>query len=324
MLSSLGRKIRQWTYGNPWTNVYGVARTLLALQAAAVLGFNSADILFTPIVGAPDPPTCTSAIQASLFCLAPEGFLDGARWIAILILLIVASGWRPRITGVLHWWVSFSFFSTTSLPTGGEAITAILTFLLIPLTLTDPRTWHWERVEESTWSSFSVYRRFTGWGTYLLIRIQIAAIYFHSAAGKVTVEEWRNGTAIYYWLTDPAFGLPPWAESVLLPMLESGIVVTAVTWGTILLEFFLFAGLVMDKRGWPYLLWLGTSLHVGIAFLIGLPAFSTAMIGVLILYLRPLEQRFRLGLFRVKILKALKQMVDYLRGIIRTEPQRTA
>jgi len=314
VLNSLGKKISQWSHGNPWTNVYGLARSLLALQTAAVLGVNSADTLFTPIVGAPDPPTCISIVQVSLFCLVPEGFLGGARWITVLILLLVASGWYPRITGVLHWWVSFSFFSATSLPTGGEAITAIVTFLLIPLTLTDPRTWHWERIEESTWSSFSVYRRFTGWGTYLLIRIQIAAIYFHSAAGKVTVEEWRNGTAIYYWFTDPAFGVPPWIASGLLPMLESGIVVTAITWGTVLLELFLFTGLVMDKRGWPYLLWLGIALHVGIALLIGLPAFSTAMIGVLILYLRPLEQRFQFESFRFIIFKRLDTLGNFFEG----------
>jgi antimicrobial peptide system SdpB family protein len=159
-----------------------------------------------------------------------------------------------------------------------------------------------------------VYRRFTGWGTYLLIRIQIAAIYFHSAAGKVTVEEWRNGTAIYYWFTDPAFGVPPWIASGLLPMLESGIVVTAITWGTVLLELFLFAGLVMDKRGWPYLLWLGIALHVGIALLIGLPAFSTAMIGVLILYLRPLEQRFQFESFRFIIFKRLDTLGNFFEG----------
>ncbi|MES3629710.1 MAG: hypothetical protein PPP56_06050 [Longimonas sp.] len=300
MLSSLGKKIRQWTYGNPWTNVYGLARTLLALQTAAVLGFNSADTLFTPMVGVPDPPNCTLIAQISLFCLVPAGVLNGARWVAVLILLLVASGWRPHITGVLHWWVSFSFFATTSLATGGEAITAILTFLLIPLTLTDPRTWHWEQVTKSVWSDFSAYRRFTGWATYLLIRIQIAAIYFHSAAGKVTVEEWVNGTAIYYWFTDPAFGLPPWAEPVLLSMLSHGIVVTAITWGTILLEFFLFAGLIMDKRGWPYLFWSGIGLHAGIAIFVGLPAFSTVMVGALILYLHPLEQTFQFDFLKWK------------------------
>lgn len=313
MLNSFGAKIHQWTYENPWTSVYGVARTLFALQTAAVLGFNSVDTLFTPIVGASAPPTCTSIIQASLFCLVPESYLNGACWIALLILLLVASGWRPRITGVLHWWVSFSFFSTTSIPTGGEAITAILTFLLIPLTLTDPRTWHWEQVEESAWSNFSVYRRFIGWGAYLIIRIQIAAIYFHSAAGKVTVEEWRNGTAIYYWLTDPAFGLPPWAEPLLLPMLESGIVVTALTWGTIMLEFFLFAGLVMDKRGWSYLLGLGISLHLGIALLIGLPAFSTAMIAALVLYLIPLDKTFHINQFIINVSNIPIQIIDYFR-----------
>ena len=293
MLRSFGKKVHRWVDGNPWTNVYGLARTLLALQSIAVLTVNGVDTLFTPVVGTHNPPVCTSITNASLFCLAPEGGLNGARWLAILILLLVASGWRPRITGVLHWWVSFSFFAATTLATGGEAITAILTFWLIPLTLTDPRKWHWQHLERRNSEDVSVYQRFTAWAVYLLIRIQVAAIYLHSAAGKVTVEEWRNGTAMYYWFTDPAFGLPLWAEFALLPILSYGVVVTAITWGTILLEFFLFAGLVMDKSGWPYLLWPGIGLHMGIALLIGLPAFSTAMIGALILYLRPLNQSFQ-------------------------------
>lgn len=291
MLSSIGSWAREWSRANPWTNVYGLARSILALQTLALLLANPTENLFPPAVGTPDPPTCASLAQLSLFCVVPEGALEVARWTAIVILLVVVSGWRPRITGVLHWWVSFSIPTTAVLSSGGDAITSILTFLLIPLTLTDPRRWHWATLEQQ-WQKVSPYRRFFAWTAALLIRIQMSAIYFHSAVGKVPVEEWANGTAIYYWLTDPWFGMPPWIEPALAPLLTSGVVVTVLSWGTILLEFFLFAGLVMDKRGWPYLLTCGIALHVGIAVLQGLPSFSLAMIGALLLYLRPLNQPF--------------------------------
>lgn len=272
--------------------MYGLARTFLAVQAALMLAVNPASTLFSPAVGIANPPTCASLASASIYCLVPDGSLDLARWISVVILLVVASGWRPRITGVLHWWVSYSFVSTGVLVSGGEAITSILTLLLIPMTLTDPRRWHWDTLPDDAWTSISVYQRFIGWTTYLLLRVQIAAIYFHSAIGKVPVEQWSNGTAIYYWLIDPSFGMPPWLEPVLMPLLTSGVVVTAITWGTVLLEFCLFAGLFMDKRAWPYFMWMGIGLHSGIAVLHGLPAFSLAMIGALILFLRPLGRPF--------------------------------
>lgn len=149
---------------------------------------------------------------------------------------------------------------------------------------------HYQQITSGT--AISVYQRFAGWTAYLLIRIQVAAIYFHSAVGKVPVEQWSNGTAIYYWLTDPSFGMPPWLEPAIMPLLTNGVAVTIITWGTVLLEFCLFAGLFMDKRAWRYVLWMGIALHSGIAILHGLPAFSLAMIGALILFLRPLDRPF--------------------------------
>lgn len=304
MFELIGKSVRTWTRANPWTDVYGLGRTLLALSGAAVLAFNEAHVLFHPAIGTPNPPACPTVSSLSLFCLLPGEYADLARWIAVVILLIVASGWRPRITGVLHWWVSYSFMSTGVLVTGGEAITALLTLLLLPITLNDPRTWHWESLDEEDWESVSPYRRVVAWSGVLLVRLQVAGIYFHSAVGKVTVEEWVNGTALYYWLTDPDYGMPGWVEPLLLPALAENVIVTLATWGVILFEFFLFAGLVMDRRWRPTLLWLGILFHAGIAVLQGLLPFSVVMFGALTLYLRPFNDPFklyRLGHYRRKV-----------------------
>lgn len=294
MLRIIGQYIRSWTQSNPWTNVYGVGRTLLALSGAAVLAVNDTHVLFHPALGTPDPPVCTSMSTASLFCMLPDAYVELGRWIAVGILLVVASGWRPRVTGMLHWWVAYSFMSTGVLVTGGEAITALLTLLLVPITLTDPRRWHWSSLGKDAVESTSAYARVVAWGAWLLIRIQVAGVYFHSAVGKVTVEEWANGTALYYWLVDPAYGMPPWAEPLLLPLVTHAVGVTVLTWGVVLFEFFLFAGLVMDRRWRPYLLVLGILFHAGIAVLQGLLSFSVIMFGALIMYLRPLNRPFDL------------------------------
>ena len=70
--------------------------------------------------------------------------------------------------------------------------------------------------------------------------------------------------------------------------------VTLITWGVILFEFFLFAGLVMDRRRRPVLLCLGILFHTGIAMLQDLLPFRVVMFGALILYLRSFDAPFHL------------------------------
>jgi len=35
-------------------------------------------------------------------------------------------------------------------------------------------------------------------------------VYFHAATAKLAMEEWLNGTVLYYWLNDPVVGLSNW------------------------------------------------------------------------------------------------------------------
>ena len=54
-------------------------------------------------------------------------------------------------------------------------------------------------------------------------------------------------------------------------------------------EFCLFMGLTAKRSLRPWLLVAGFGLHLGIAVLMGLWSFSLAMMGCLVLYLRPLD-----------------------------------
>ncbi len=243
---------------------------------------------------------------ASLYCQVPEGELWIAKWIAIAILVVVASGWRPRITGILHWWVSWSYFSSSMMMEGGDQLTANLALLLIPITLTDDRTWHWEErtaVNVTAWSEAS--KRMIARSTWVVIRVQVALVYLHSSIGKMGVEEWVNGTALYYWLTHPLTGAPGWRATIITPLLTNGVTVTLLTWGVIVYELFLFTALVMDKKWWPFMLYSAFAFHAGIAFFQGLVSFSIAMFGALVLYLRPPDSPFE---FRLPQLKSLRSV----------------
>lgn len=280
---------------SPWTNVYGLARSTLALGTFITLASHHSDLLFRPMGGEVSGMLQGSgAAQWSLFNLTPPEHLEWARLFSVLVLLLVIIGWRPRITGVLHWWVSFSFASTAMLLDGGDHVAVVLSLLLLPITLTDNRRWHWSVANESDPGILSQLKRDTAVSAMWVIRLQVAIIYFHAGVAKLAVEEWVNGTALYYWFTNPIFGAPSWLEPVLLPLLTSPVGVTLLTWTVLLLEITLFLGLVIERRWRPALLVLGLSFHAGIILVHGLVSFFCSMAAALILYLRPLEQEFRI------------------------------
>jgi antimicrobial peptide system SdpB family protein len=104
------------------------------------------------------------------------------------------------------------------------------------------------------------------------------------------MEEWLNGTVLYYWLIDPVVGLPDWLR-FMTPLLSSSFVVL-LTWGTLVLEIILFMALFAPKRWWKALLISGIIFHAGIAVTMGLVTFGLAMFAGLILYLRPADEEF--------------------------------
>ena len=133
------------------------------------------------------------------------------------------------------------------------------------------------------------------------LRIQVAAIYFHAAIGKFGVEAWVDGTAVYYYFRHPGFGAAPAVLSWLDPVLFSPVGVCAISWGTLVLEYLLSAALFMPKRYWKPLLVAALALHAGIIVVHGLMSFALAMFAALIVYLRPMEERFSVRAWSARV-----------------------
>jgi antimicrobial peptide system SdpB family protein len=318
-LRRLGFETRRWAISSPWTDVYGLARTILALSTAATLAFTDAGAFFRPAAGLESVPVCAGPAQISFFCLFEPASLHLAQWFAIVALLVVASGWRPQITGIVHWWISYSFVTSIPLVDGGDQIAAILALLFLPVTLTDSRRWHWETAHSPHAPSYV--KRIIARSCFLVVRIQVAVIYFHAAVGKFSVEEWADGTAMYYWLLDPLFGVSAWIEPVLVAVLMNPVLVTLMTWGAILFEILLFGALFMPPQHRRYLLVPGLLFHFAIAVLIGIPSFSLVMFAALSLYLLPVDQSIGINLKA----QALARRVRALRGVrIRASRERAA
>jgi antimicrobial peptide system SdpB family protein len=210
--------------------------------------------------------------------------------ITVAVLLLVISGWRPRITGVLHWWVSWSLMTGITLQDGGDQVAAVLTLLLIPITLTDPRRWHWLPGPRPAHDRATV-----GWGwviarvARLLIMVQVAGIYLHACVAKLGVPEWADGTALWYWMRDQQFASPAWLSPVTDRLIESPIGVVALTFGTLVIEFLLAVALFVRPLYRRPILVAGLALHAGIMVTMGLVSFFCSMAGALILYLAPVD-----------------------------------
>lgn len=282
---------------NPYTNVFGLARTFLAISLLVTLIFNPIDNLFLSI----GHDTANSILKIdsnynkiNFFLLIGFKNLYIMYYLAILFLLTVAIGFSPRFTCMIHWWIQFSFINSSSTVDGGDQIASNLLLMLVPICLLDNRIWHWKSMELS---AINEYKLIFCNVIHKIIRVQMAVIYFHSAVGKFKVKEWEDGTALYYWLNDPFFKMPTWIEPFMNSFLSHPLIIVCITWSAILFELILFTGVFMDKKHRKYLLIFGVIFHLLILFLFGLVSFFFSITAGLILYLKdsnkPLILKFR-------------------------------
>jgi antimicrobial peptide system SdpB family protein len=269
-----------------WSNKIGVARTVLAMGTLFTLLFNDINLVIQPLGDYANREIHVIFSEYGIFQILKNNLVL-AKLICIVILIITASGWRPRITGLLHAWVAFSVVSAFMVIDGGDQITSVLTLLLIPICLVDDRKWHWSSKKADETNDLQKHAGIIAAISYFFIRLQVAFIYFHAGVGKMDVEEWVNGTAIYYWSNSTIFKMPGWMESWLPTLFENATFMTLSTWGVMAFELLLFLGLAIQNKWRPLLMKAGILFHFGIVLLYGLFSFFFAMTGALILYLGP-------------------------------------
>jgi antimicrobial peptide system protein, SdpB family len=293
LFKQLDQRIFNWvSEKKPWTNVYGMTRSIIALSTLVTLLFNDVSTFFKPVAGFSEYPAC-SVYPVSIFCFFPKDYmyLTIAKYIAIVLLAIVASGWRPRITGVLHWWIASSIQNTAVTLDGGEQVAVAMTFLLLPVTLLDNRKWHWQ--EYNADDDNRVHAKLISVLFLFAIKIQLSIIYFHAAIAKIVNPEWVDGTAFYYYIQDPMLGTNPILLKIIWPLISSPFVVF-ITWGTIILELLLGAAIFAQRRFQRTMMYFGFGLHISIAILMGLYSFSAIMCASLLLALRPTENHINM------------------------------
>ncbi|SFQ99497.1 antimicrobial peptide system protein, SdpB family [Lentzea waywayandensis] len=257
----------------PRTPAFGIARSLVAIAELTVLVFTSDTDLFPVVPNGPTGPRCDGLRALSLWCFDSSASAQTiSRIVTIAALVLAASGYRPRWTSIPHWYATFSLAAAIHVPNGGENVARFLTLLLIPLCLADDRIWHWKRPATPLpeWSRGSAYV------THLTIRLQVVIVYGQAVWTKVVEPEWRDGSAMHHVMQDAYFGV----GSELAGFLESSVLTTSITWGTILLE----SAIVVCVLGNPGLRRIGLALavvlHGGIVLALGLVSFGLVMISL--------------------------------------------
>lgn len=290
----------------PWTDVVGLARSLVAISGMLTLLFSSPDSLFTYRADTGLAPGCSAAGRWFAFCLTDRDDLWMTQIVCALVLLVAATGWRPRFTCIPQWYVHFSMWFQMSAPDGGDQLAAVLALLLIPIALTDSRRWHWssaqspvvdEPINAKSKSTSAVQWRIVIAVVFLVvIKLQGSVLYLQASLAKLTHDEWANGTSYYYWASDPVFGMSGWLHGMVFSSLDSPVVVTAVTWGPVLLEFLLAVSCLMVPRYRAILLPLALLFHAAIAISMGLWSFCLVMWALDFVLLYPIASSLRLFL----------------------------
>lgn len=279
------KKSQQYNYH---TNTLGIIRSLLALSTLFVILFNPLDILFHTGLGVPSIPNCSNTLLSKInfFCLFSFNPYF-SKITAILILMFIISGFYPKITGLLHWWLALSVNTGLVIVDGGAQVASALTFLIIPLTLTDNRVNHWYSVKKQQ----NEYFKISDFITIQILKIQVVFIYFDAAISKLSAPNWTEGTALYYFINDPSLGATGTRLNLLNTLFDFPLLLVLTTYFIIILELFLAISIFIKDSYFKHKLFiLGIIFHILIFLIFGIFTFVIVMFSALILLLIPVNK----------------------------------
>lgn len=252
-----------------------LGRSLIAVAQILTLTFTPWERLTPQIVNTPQSPVCRGASSAALFCLAPADRPGVGIAVAIAVLVLVCAGIVPRVVSFAHAWVSYSIAVSLGLPDGGEQVAQVVSILLVGVSIADGRWIAWRRAPRPAKSSL-LGVAFAAWW---VLRLQMAGVYLQSGIAKLGVEDWVNGSAMYYVVRDSSFGASGPVGELMEAVTATPVGVAVLTWGTILGEVALAVLLLSGPRARRVALGIAVALHVGIIASIGLWSFGLIMIG---------------------------------------------
>jgi antimicrobial peptide system SdpB family protein len=291
---------------------YAIARSLFALGSLLTLVFND---IFELIPRDYFMDTLKNGNDIlNLFHYFSYQNLVYAKIFAIFILFLIVLGFFPFITGFFHLIISYSLFKTIFSVEGGDQITLVISCLIFPLTVFDFRLNHFSKNFLIVFKNKKLFYFLRS--VLIVVSLQTSILYFDSFIEKVHVNEWRNGTATYYWFNHNLFGAPIWLKNYIGFLFNNSLTVFSITWFVLILELMLACAIFFNNKIKGILFIIGFFFHFSIFLIHGLPTFGIAMIGTLILYLQPFSSYFSLFQIRKLLLSNVKYNLNSIKKIL--------
>ncbi|ELR72481.1 hypothetical protein C900_01476 [Fulvivirga imtechensis AK7] len=276
------------------TNVYGIARSLLAISLLITLLFTDNTRNF-PIELFSDS---YDTLSWNYFVVLGHENLSISIILACIILVWVVSGYLPQLSCFLHTWLAISYFDMALVIEGGDQIAQILSLLIIPVAITDRRLNHWQSNHYFRYKMPFFFKYFA-FSSLVIAQVQMAIVYFFACVDKFKVDAWKDGSAFYYWFNHNPFGAPDFIHGLFGGLVLDPIVGRLITWSVLVLEAVLFAALFMDYKKKRTLLIMALSFHFTIILVHGLTSFFFAMAAGLIVYLYPVDKNIKVKGFSI-------------------------
>ncbi len=199
-------------------------------------------------------------------------------WAGVALALLV--GYRTRWTTVLNFVLLLSIHErNVYVLTGADTAMRVLSFWMMFLPLGDYYSIDALRHPRSQQTAFAFPLR--------LVQFQVALVYLVTGYLKLSGESWQRGEALYYVLQLESLRWPP---GTWLWQFAPVWLLSLFTWLTIIIEL-AFLPLVFAPFLQPVLravaLFLGASLHLGIAVTMAIPDFSLVMMTSYLLFFEP-------------------------------------
>ncbi len=189
----------------------------------------------------------------------------------------------------------------------------MLSFIFILLHFGDLRLTHWSK--HKNYRSMPRIIRAIWWSAIPLFILQAMVVYLHACVGKLFVDEWANGTDIWYWLNDSVFGPPTFIKNMLLFVSDYAVGMVLLNYGILVLEFILAIGFLFRDRLRIQLFYIGVLLHVAFAMCFGLWSFLFSMTSLLTMHCL-----YSISLLRSERIKAQYTSFKNIFGRFRVRP----
>jgi hypothetical protein len=208
-------------------------------------------------------------------------------FIAAQIVLLVAgiACIYPRIISILIYFVTINIDNRVYVILDGG--NNLIHLFLIYFILIDPSK---KTNQQKTGFFFMLSNAFSNFA-FLMCQLQIVMMYLISGLSKVGGVLWQNGTALYYTLQIDEY-THPFAKDMISRYAILTVVGTYIT----LLYQVIFPWLVWNKKIRPWLLSIGSCIHMQISFVMGLFMFGFA---IAVAYLSFASEKFAEKILRI-------------------------